>query len=79
MRKFIINYFSAKVGNIDVINKWTKNCVGTVHSTGGQVLIVLFVLGCSKSQSSGTMNWVVKKANILNVAATSKVQNSIYR
>lgn len=70
MRKFIINYFSAKVGNIDVINKWTKNCVGTVHTFQGKdANEVLFVLGCS-SQSAGAMNWVVKKANILNVAAT---------
>lgn len=30
---------------------------------------VLFVLGCS-NKSVGAMNWVVKKANILNVACT---------
>lgn len=30
---------------------------------------VIFVLGCS-DKSVGAMNWVVKKANILNVACT---------
>lgn len=70
MRKFVIGYFSAKGYEKEVLTKWTKNCVGTVHTFQGKdANEVLLVLGCS-NKSVGAMNWVVKKANILNVACT---------
>lgn len=70
MRKFIISYFSAKGYDKEILSKWTKNCVGTVHTFQGKdANEVLLVLGCS-NKSAGAMNWVVKKANILNVACT---------
>lgn len=70
MRKYVISYFSAKGYDKDMLSKWTKNCVGTVHTFQGKdANEVLFVLGCS-NKSVGAMNWVVKKANILNVACT---------
>ena len=70
MRKFIISYFSVKGYDKQILSKWTKNCVGTVHTFQGKdAKEVLFVLGCSE-ESVGAMNWVVKKANILNVACT---------
>ena len=70
MRKFIISYFSAKGYDKEILSKWTKNCVGTVHTFQGKdANEVLLVLGCS-NKSVGAMNWVVKKANILNVACT---------
>ena len=53
-----------------MLKKWTKKCVGTVHTFQGKdANEVIFVLGCS-DKSVGAMNWVVKKANILNVACT---------
>lgn len=70
MRKFIISYFSAKGYDKEILSKWTKNCVGTVHTFQGKdANEVLLVLGCS-NKSAGAMNWVAKKANILNVACT---------
>lgn len=70
MREFIVNYFSEKGYNKKILSDWTKNCVGTVHTFQGKdANEVLFVLGCS-NKSVGAMNWVVKKANILNVACT---------
>ena len=70
MRKFIISYFSVKGYDKQILSKWTKNCVGTVHTFQGKdANEVLLVLGCS-NKSTGAMNWVVKKANILNVACT---------
>lgn len=70
MRKFIIDYFSVKGYDKKILSKWTKNCVGTVHTFQGKdANEVLLVLGCS-NKSVGAMNWVVKKANILNVACT---------
>ena len=70
MRKFVIGYFSVKGYDKEMLTKWTKNCVGTVHTFQGKdANEVLFVLGCS-DKSVGAMNWVVKKANILNVACT---------
>lgn len=70
MREFIVSYFSKKGYDKKVLSKWTKNCVGTVHTFQGKdANEVLFVLGCS-NKSEGAMNWVVKKANILNVACT---------
>ena len=70
MRKFIISYFSAKGYDKEILSKWTKNCVGTVHTFQGKdANEVLLVLGCS-NKSAGALNWVVKKANILNVACT---------
>ena len=70
MRKFIISYFSAKGYDKEILSQWTKNCVGTVHTFQGKdANEVLLVLGCS-NKSAGAMNWVVKKANILNVACT---------
>ena len=70
MRKFIISYFSVKGYDKQILSKWTKNCVGTVHTFQGKdANEVLLVLGCS-NKSAGAMNWVVKKANILNVACT---------
>ena len=41
----------------------------TVLFQGKDANEVLFVLGCS-DKSVGAMNWMVKKANILNVACT---------
>ena len=59
--------------------KWTKNCVGTVHTFQGKdANEVLLVLGCS-NKSAGAMNWVVKKANILNVACTRAKEKDIPR
>lgn len=70
MRKYVIGYFSVKGYDKEMLTKWTKNCVGTVHTFQGKdANEVLFVLGCS-DKSVGAMNWVVKKANILNVACT---------
>ena len=70
MRKFVIGYFSVKGYDKEMLTKWTRNCVGTVHTFQGKdANEVLFVLGCS-DKSVGAMNWVVKKANILNVACT---------
>lgn len=70
MRNFIINYFVERGFEREVLQEWTKKCVGTVHTFQGKdANEVLFVLGCS-SKSPGAMNWVVKKANILNVACT---------
>lgn len=70
MRKFVISFFSAKGYDKEVLTKWTRNCVGTVHTFQGKdANEVLFVLGCS-NKSVRAMNWVVKKANILNVACT---------
>lgn len=70
MRKFVIGYFSVKGYDKEMLTKWTKNCVGTVHTFQGKdANEVFFVLGCS-DKSVGAMNWVVKKANILNVACT---------
>lgn len=70
MRRHITCHFEEKGLSKDVITKWTETCVGTVHTFQGKdANEVLFVLGCS-SKSTGAMNWVVKKANILNVACT---------
>lgn len=70
MREYVIRHFSTKGYDEDVLKKWTKNCIGTVHTFQGKdANEVLLVLGCS-DKSVGAMNWVVKKANILNVACT---------
>lgn len=70
MRKCIINHFGAMGYDREQLAQWTKQCVGTVHTFQGKdAREVLVVLGCS-SQSEGAMNWVIKKANILNVACT---------
>lgn len=70
MRRYVTNYFLNKGYDKDTLSKWTKNCIGTVHTFQGKdANEVLFVLGCS-DESEGAMNWVVKKANILNVACT---------
>lgn len=70
MRKFIIDYFSEEGYDKEALVRWTKKCVGTVHTFQGKdANEVLLVLGCS-SESAGAMNWVVRKANILNVACT---------
>lgn len=70
MRTFVLKYFLSKGYDKELLTKWTKNCVGTVHTFQGKdANEVLFVLGCS-NKSAGAMNWVVNKANILNVACT---------
>lgn len=70
MRSFVNDYFRNKGYDRDCLISWTKKCIGTVHTFQGKgANEVLFVLGCSK-MSVGAMNWVVKKANILNVAVT---------
>lgn len=70
MRENVLSYFSEKGNDKELIRKWTQNCIGTVHTFQGKdANEVLFVLGCS-NKSAGAMNWVVKKANILNVACT---------
>lgn len=70
MRKYVFTYFSANGYDKELLRKWTKDCIGTVHTFQGKdANEVLFVLGCS-NKSAGAMNWVVKKANILNVACT---------
>lgn len=70
MRKYIVDYYYARGYDRNLIKKWTKKCVGTVHTFQGKdANEVLFVLGCS-AKSAGAMNWVVKKANIINVACT---------
>jgi hypothetical protein len=70
MCKYIIDYYSTQGLDKELIRNWTKNCVGTVHTFQGKdAYEVMFVLGCS-TKSVGAMNWVVKKANILNVACT---------
>lgn len=70
MRDFLIDHFSQKGYDKVILKKWAKNCVGTIHTFQGKdANEVLLVLGCS-SDSAGAMNWVVKKANILNVACT---------
>ena len=70
MRKFVVDYFSARGNDKELLRKWTRKCVGTVHTFQGRgANEVIFVLGCS-DKSEGAMNWVVKKANIINVACT---------
>ena len=70
MRDFLVDHFSQKGYDKVILKKWAKNCVGTIHTFQGKdANEVLLVLGCS-SDSAGAMNWVVKKANILNVACT---------
>lgn len=70
MRKYIIDYYSAQGFDKGLLIDWTKKCVGTVHTFQGKdANEVLFLLGCS-AKSVGAINWVVKKANILNVACT---------
>ncbi len=66
MRKYIKKYFSDRYD----LSEWVRNCVGTVHTFQGKdANEILFVLGCSE-KSTGAINWVVKQANILNVACT---------
>ena len=65
-------YIKGRFNNIEdeILNNWLNNCIGTVHTFQGKdAEEVLFVLGCS-SDSEGAMNWVVSKANIINVACT---------
>lgn len=65
-------YIKRKFNNIEdkILKNWVNNCIGTVHTFQGKdAEEVLFVLGCS-SKSEGAMNWVVSKANIINVACT---------
>ena len=70
MRKFVISYFEAENYEKELLSNWSEKCIGTVHTFQGKdANEVLFVLGCS-NQSEGAMNWVVKNANILNVACT---------
>lgn len=70
LRGFIAAFFAAHGYEKEQMRKWTGNCVGTVHTFQGKdANEVLLVLGCS-DKSPGAMNWVVKKANILNVACT---------
>ncbi|MDD6880717.1 MAG: AAA domain-containing protein, partial [Firmicutes bacterium] len=70
MRKFLVKYFSDKGYDKEILKEWAQKCVGTVHTFQGKdANEVIFVLGCSE-KSKGAMNWVVKKANILNVACT---------
>lgn len=70
MRSYIKEYFKKQGFKEEVLTAWTNNCVGTVHTFQGKdANEVFFVLGCS-AQSGGAINWVVKKANILNVACT---------
>lgn len=70
MRRYVTNYFLEKGYDKDKLSKWTKKCIGTVHTFQGKdANEVLLVLGCS-DKSEGAMNWVVKKANILNVSCT---------
>lgn len=70
MSKYVKNYFLTKGFDEDMLSTWTKNCIGTVHTFQGKDADeVLMVLGCS-DKSVGAMNWVVNKANILNVACT---------
>lgn len=70
MRKFVSKHFIEQGYDKEVLGEWVKKCIGTVHTfQGKEAYEVLFVLGCS-NKSCGAMNWVVKKANILNVACT---------
>lgn len=70
MRQYVIKYFYQKGNNKKKLEEWTRKCIGTVHTFQGKdANEVLFVLGCS-DKSVGAMNWVVNKANILNVACT---------
>ncbi|MDD2972887.1 MAG: AAA domain-containing protein [Lachnospiraceae bacterium] len=70
MKSYVCQYFVQRGYSKGMLLEWTKKCVGTVHTFQGKdANEVLFVLGCS-SERVGTMRWVVKKANILNVACT---------
>ena len=70
MRKYVHKHFVELGFDKEVMTEWVKDCIGTVHTfQGKEANEVLFVLGCSY-KSVGAMNWVVKKANILNVACT---------
>lgn len=70
MKSYVLQYFKQKEYSKGTLSKWTKNCIGTVHTFQGKdANEVIFVLGCS-SERTGSMRWVVKKANILNVACT---------
>ena len=70
MKSYILQYFQQKGFGKEMLSEWTKNCIGTVHTFQGKdANEVIFVLGCS-SERIGSMRWVVKKANILNVACT---------
>lgn len=70
MRKFVCKHFVELGFDKEMMTEWSTDCIGTVHTfQGKEAKEVLFVLGCS-NQSVRAMNWVVKKANILNVACT---------
>lgn len=70
LRKTVVRFFKEKGYEEDGLKTWVKNCVGTIHTFQGKdANEVLLVLGCS-GKSDGAMNWVVHKANILNVACT---------
>lgn len=70
MRRYVTAYFLKKNYEKKLLEKWVSECIGTVHTFQGKDADeVLFVLGCS-AKSTGAMNWVVKKANILNTACT---------
>ena len=52
----------------DSIEKWSKNCIGTVHRfQGKEAMEVFFLLGCDNTTISA-VKWVNK--NIVNVAVT---------
>ncbi len=70
MKEYLCNYFVKKGIKKDVLREWAELCIGTVHTFQGKDADeVIIALGCS-SKSSGAMNWVVKKPNIINVACT---------
>ena len=54
----------------NIINKWIKTSIGTVHTfQGKEADIVYFVCGTDIT-TDGAANWSCSKPNILNVAVT---------
>lgn len=72
--KAVAKEIEKEVKKIDP-NKYMKDAIGTVHTfQGKEADIVVFVLGCDKSQE-GAVQWV--NANIVNVAVT-RAKNRLY-
>jgi hypothetical protein len=62
----------------DNIWKWTTDRVGTVHTfQGKEAEAVVFVLGATGNEFSGSRVWAGKTPNILNVAIT-RAKNRLY-
>ncbi len=60
-----------------VLGKWCREQIGTVHTfQGKEEGVVIFVLGADR-ESAGSASWAASKPNLLNVAMT-RAQHHIY-